>query len=90
MVDYSLHVFSITIIIISPVVKDTRILPLYSMQIIKGDNKGQIKGSGKPLLCILFCKKSKLRGRADNIVFLNPNLIPLSWLPSLRGYVPGT
>ena len=38
-----------------------RKLPLYFLQFIKSDKKGQSKGSGKPLLCIFFYKKTRHR-----------------------------
>ena len=41
----------------SPVVGTARILPPYSLRIIKDDTKGWSKGSGKPFLCIFSMKK---------------------------------
>ena len=38
-----------------------RILPLYSLQIVKGDKKGQIKESGKLLFCIFSNEKTGCR-----------------------------
>ena len=43
---------------INPVVEAESILPLYSMQVVKGYKKGWSEGSGKPLLCILSYEKT--------------------------------
>ena len=43
----------------------------YSVHIVKGDQKGQSKGSGKPILCILFYEKIGRIGEKESKVFLN-------------------
>ena len=45
------------LLLFSPVVGAARILPSYSLRIVKGDKKGRSEGSGKPLLCILSYEK---------------------------------
>ena len=42
-----------------PCVGEGRILPLYSVQILKDDKRRWNEGSWKPLLCILSCEKTQ-------------------------------
>ena len=55
-----------------------RILPLYNLQFVKGDQKGGSEGSGKLLLCILSHKKTGHRGGGESNVSLNPKCLVLA------------
>ena len=51
----------------SPVMEAAKIPPLYSVLILKDDQKGQSEGSGKHLPCILFDKYKAQRGRGSTV-----------------------
>ena len=68
-----------TIIIITStsMVVAGRLLPSYSLRLVKDNQKGRSEVSGKPLLCILSYKETGYRGEGERIVSLNPTYLVL-------------
>ena len=55
-----------------------RLQPPRSLQVVKGEQKGQSEGSGKPLLCILSYEETMHRGGGESSISLNHNLLVLA------------
>ena len=60
---------------------DTIMQSTFSLRVVKGNQKGHSKGSGKPLLCILSYEKKSARRQGESKIFPNLNSLAFSASP---------